>query len=79
MPKFFKKLMWVCALVGGTAVAVNMAMTAFGAQPHEWWVNVYPYLVGGSAGMMFACKMTVKGGVPEDSETKNTILDNDNF
>ena len=66
MPKFFKKVMWACGLVSGTALAVNTAIMAAGAQPHEWWVEIFPYLVGIPAGMIAVCKFTVEGGFPED-------------
>ncbi len=79
MPKFFKAVMWICGLISGTALAVNTAIIAAGAQPHDWWVEIFPYLIGVPAGAMFAAKFTVSGGVPEDKENNNTILDKDNF
>jgi hypothetical protein len=79
MPKFFRIIMWVCGFVSGTALAVNTAIMAAGAQPHDWWVNIFPYLIGIPAGAMFACKFTVSGGMPGDRviENHNTILDKD--
>ena len=58
MPRFFKRLMWICGLISGSALAANEAMTVAGIQPHEWWTDVLPYLVGVPAGTMFACKCT---------------------
>ena len=58
MPRFFKRLMWICGLISGSALAANEAMTVAGIQPHEWWTDVLPYLVGVPAGVMFACKFT---------------------
>lgn len=81
MPKFFKSVMWLCGLVSGTALAVNTALMTAGVQPHEWWTDIFPYLIGIPAGAMFACKFTVNGGMVEDEqkESSNTILDQDNF
>lgn len=78
MPKFFKVISWVCGAISGTALAVNTAIISSGATPHEWWQDIFPYLVGFPAGMMFLAKFTVQGGMTED-ENKNTILDKDNF
>lgn len=58
MPRFFKRMMWICGLISGSALAANEAMTVAGIQPHEWWTDVLPYLVGVPAGVMFACKFT---------------------
>lgn len=66
MPKFFKKVMWACGLVSGTALAANEALTMANIQPHQWWTDILPYLIAIPAGAMFACKFTVEGGFPED-------------
>ena len=58
MPKFFKRMMRVCALISGTALAAHEAMAVAGIQPHAWWLDVEPYLVAVPAGAMFACKFT---------------------
>ena len=88
MPQFFKKIMWLCGLVSGTALAVNKSFAVIDATPCEWWTNIFPYLVSVPAGMMFACKFTVSGGfsetsnstdVPAKEETENTELNQDNF
>lgn len=58
MPRFFACICWVGALVSGTALAVNTAITAGGGVPHEWWSDIYPYLLGIPAGMAFVAKFT---------------------
>ena len=58
MPKFFSRICWVCTLVSGTALAANTAITAGGGTTHEWWDNIYPYLLGIPAGMAFVAKFT---------------------
>ena len=58
MPQFFKRMMWICGLVSGTALAANEAMTVAGIEPHQWWIDIRPYLIAVPAGAMFACKFT---------------------
>ena len=58
MPKFFKRVCWLSALVGGTALAVNTAITSGGGTTHEWWNDIYPYLLGVPAGAAFVAKFT---------------------
>lgn len=58
MPRFFKRMMWICGLVSGTALAANEAMTVAGIEPHQWWIDIRPYLIAVPAGAMFACKFT---------------------
>lgn len=58
MPKFFKVICWVGALVSGTALAVNEAIVLGGAVAPEWWVSVYPYFVGMPAAAAFVAKFT---------------------
>lgn len=65
MPKFFKGVMWVCGLISGASLAANTAILAAGAVPHEWWTDLFPYLVGVPAGAMFVCKFTVNGGMSD--------------
>lgn len=83
MPRFFRWLMYACALVAGTAFCVNTALITSGAQPHEWWINIYPYMVGIPVGMAFCAKFTCDGGFREkgmetlDKNTGRTILDKD--
>ena len=58
MPKFFRRMAWVCGLISGTALAAHESMAAAGIQPHDWWLDIEPYLVAVPAGAMFACKFT---------------------
>jgi len=58
MPQFFKRMMWICGLVSGTALAAHESMALAGIQPHQWWLDIEPYLVAVPAGAMFACKFT---------------------
>lgn len=58
MPKFFRIICWVGALISGTALAVNTAIVAGGGTTHEWWNDIYPYLLGIPAGAAFVAKFT---------------------
>lgn len=58
MPKFFRKVCWLSALIGGTALAINTAVTSGGGSTHEWWNDIYPYLIGVPAGAAFVAKFT---------------------
>ncbi len=58
MPRFFNRVCWLSALVSGTALAVNTAVVQGGGTTHEWWNDIYPYLLGVPAGMFFAAKFT---------------------
>jgi hypothetical protein len=67
MPRFFRNICWIGALISGTALAVNTAITAGGAAPHEWWTEIYPYLLGVPAGAAFVAKFTQQySGQPID-------------
>ena len=87
MPKFFKVILCICALVGGTALAVNTAIVTGGGVTHEWWNELYPYLIGIPAGAAFVAKFTQtygKDGKPingkeQEEVSHNTILDKDDF
>lgn len=70
MPQFFKRMMWICGLISGTALAINEALAAASIDPPEWWMDVRPYLIAVPAGAMFACKFTQnydKQGNPVES------------
>jgi len=82
MPKFFRWMMYICAFVAGLALSVNTAITLGGGTTHEWWNDIYPYLLGVPAGAAFCAKFTVDGGMREkalDNLNKNNILDKDDF
>ena len=85
MPRFFRNICWAGALISGTAVAANTAVTAAGGVTHEWWNDIYPYLVGIPAGAAFVAKFTQQySGHPVDYDRQRkaeregrTVLDND--
>lgn len=80
MPRFFYWIVIVAVFVGGLALTVNTAIVTAGGTPHEWWSDIYPYIIGASAGAVFVCKFTVAGGfrnVDPDKITGHTILDKD--
>lgn len=85
MPKFFRIIFWICSLISGTALAANTAILAAGGTTHEWWQDIYPYLIGVPAGMAFAAKFTQQyHGKPIDyddmrkaEKSGKTILDKD--
>lgn len=58
MPHFFRCICWTGSLISGTAIAVNTAILAAGGTTHEWWNDLYPYLVGVPAGAAFVAKFT---------------------
>ena len=62
----------VVFLISGTALAANEAMQLAGATPHEWWADLFPYLVGVPAGMAFVAKFT-----QTYPKSTNTVLDKD--
>ena len=72
MPKFFRRMMYLCALISGSSLAANTAIITAGTTPHEWWSNILPYLVGVPAGVMFACKFTVDGGFRDKTVNKHS-------
>lgn len=62
MPRFFQRIVILCAIVVVTAFTVNTALTVAGAEPHDWWRDAYPLLIGVPIGMIVICKLTVAGG-----------------
>ena len=81
MPRFFRGLMILCTCIVGTALGVNQIMVIGGAQPHWWWTEIYPLLLGVPTGMAIVCKLTVAGGYkdvnPDRLTRHNHILDKD--
>ena len=73
MPRFFRNICWTGALISGTALAVNTAIIAGGGTPHEWWNEIYPYLLGIPAGAAFVAKFTQQyDGMPiDDNQSGN--------
>ena len=71
MPRFFKRMMWLGGLLSGTAIAVHEVLAHYGIQPDDWWIFIERYLIGGGAGVVFACKFTQsydKDGKPLEKE-----------
>lgn len=62
MPRFFQRIVILCAIVVVTAFTVNTALSVAGAEPHDWWRDAYPLLIGVPIGMIVICKLTVAGG-----------------
>ena len=62
MPAFFKWIMGFGTALAAIAVAVQMALNSSGATPPEWWVTIYPYLIGAGAGMTATAKFTQQQG-----------------
>lgn len=58
MPRFFRNICWTGALISGTALAINTAITAGGGTTPVWWDDIYPYLLGIPAGAAFVAKFT---------------------
>lgn len=77
MPRFFKRMMWVCGLISGTALAAHESMALAGIQPHAWWLDIEPYLVAVPAGAMFACKFT-QGYDKHGNPVKKELPEGDN-
>lgn len=57
-PRFFKNIVVLGSGISIVAVAIHTAMTAAAATPPEWWMKIYPYLVGTAAGMAAVAKLT---------------------
>ena len=68
MPRFFKRMMIVCASIVCTAIGINTMLSVAGATPHAWWNDIYPLLIGVPTGMAIVCKLTVGGGKDVDPE-----------
>lgn len=60
MPVFFKWIMGIGSGVAAVALAIQMAMDSGNAVAPEWWVTLYPYLIGIGAGMTATAKFTQK-------------------
>ena len=85
MPRFFRNICWIGTLISGTAIAINTAITSGGGVAHEWWNEIYPYLLGVPAGAAFVAKFTQQySGQPIDGSKQQeadgevrTVLDRD--
>ena len=77
MPRFFYWIVVVACFIGGLALCINTAITMAGGTPHEWWSDLYPYVIGASAATIFICKFTVAGGYKEIDPDK--VLQGENL
>lgn len=57
-PKFFKNIIVLGSSISIVAIAIHTAMLSASATPPEWWLKVYPYIVGAAAGMAAVAKLT---------------------
>lgn len=57
-PLLFKRITNISCSISAIAIAVNLALSASGANQPQWWVNIFPYLVGIPAGMAAVAKLT---------------------
>lgn len=62
MPVFFKRMMWLGGVMSGTAIAVHEVFNHYGIVADDWWIFLERYLIGGGAGIVFACKFTQEYG-----------------
>ena len=64
-PKFFKNIIRIGVSISGVAIAIHMAIEAAGAVEPQWWITIYPYIVGLPAGMAATAKLTRDYGIDE--------------
>lgn len=62
MPRFFYWLVVIACGIGGTAFAINSGVPALGGTLHDWWHEVYDYIISACIATVFVCKFTVAGG-----------------
>ena len=81
MPRFFYWIVVIATCLGSTAFAINAGVPALGGTLHEWWTDIYSYVIGGCIGVIAVCKFTVAGGYkninPDDITNGNAIVDKD--
>lgn len=77
MPRFFYWLVVIAVGIGGLAFAINTGVPALGGTLHEWWTDIYSYIIGGCIGTIFVCKFTVAGGYKEIDPDK--VLQGENL
>lgn len=94
-PKVFRKAQKVCAFIATVALGINSACKMADAIMPEWWVTIYPYLIGASAALVAGYQFTRtygKDGKPimpdvkprqqrrrKKKEEGGTVLDHDDF
>ena len=67
-PKFFKKIIRIGLSISGIAIAIHVAVDAAGAIEPQWWITIYPYIVGLPAGMAATAKLTRNYGIDEQKK-----------
>ena len=78
MPKFFAVICWVGVLISSTALTVNEAMSVAGAVAPDWWVAIYPYLVGMPAAAAAVAKCTRTYDDENKKGVKKVVKKNEN-
>lgn len=79
MPRFFYWIVVVACGIGGTAFAINTGVPLLGGTLHEWWTDIYSYIIGACIATVVVCKFTVAGGYkaldPDKIIPGNRLLD----
>lgn len=57
-PKFFKNVLKIGLSISAIALAIHLAVSTAGAIEPQWWLDLYPYLIGIPAGMAAVAKLT---------------------
>lgn len=93
-PKVFKRIQYICAFIASVALGINTFCQFGGAIMPDWWVIVYPYLLGANAALVVGYQFTRQYGndgkpiMPDvrprmprrkKGESNNTVLDHDIF
>ena len=61
-PKVFKRVQRVCAFIATVALGINSFCAMGNAIMPEWWVTVYPYLLGACAALWAGYQFTQQYG-----------------
>ncbi len=65
MPRFFRRLVVICICIIVIAFSINSGVPALGGTLHEWWGDIYTYILSACIGIIVTCKLTVAGGYKE--------------